>query len=311
MAAVRQAANQAVAQDPTMGNPQGTDMSSGDASAPKDLSFEGLMKNLPLSEKQLAFSNDSIENAQLQLGIAYMEGLEDYASAITTLEGFLERFGYSSLRPEALFHLYYCYNKMGLTASAAKVAAELKAKYAGTSFEKTVSNPKGSPEELAAKAAMTRQYEHVYNLFIEGSFKEALIQKQIADSLYGKNYWTPQLLYIESVYFIKDRQDDSAKAALNNIISTYPNTPMAEKAKTLIDVLSRRAQIEDYLTKLQIERPKDDSITIIDDSPIQPVVKEQPVTPPVVEEEQARIKETTTNPTAIKKTVHKNTQAGH
>ena len=34
---------------------------------------------------------------------------------------------------------------------------------------------------------------------------------------------------------------------------------MAAKAKTMIDVLGRRKQIEDYLTKLQITRPKDDS----------------------------------------------------
>lgn len=301
MTAVRQATNQPPVVDPTTGNVQ-TGVAGEPGGGGNDLSYEGLMKNLPLTEKQMAFSNDSIENAQLQLGIAYIEGLEDYASAITVLEGFLERFGYSNLRPEALFRLYYCYNKMGLTESANRVAAELKAKYPGTTFEKTVSNPKGSPEENAAKTAMTRQYEHVYNLFIEGNFEEALAQKKIADSLYGKNYWTPQLLYIQSVYYIRQRQDDSAKVALTHIVSMYPNTPMAEKAKTMIDVLGRRAQIEDYLTKLQIERPKEDSITIIDDQPVVVAAEKPAEKPPVVaEEEQARIKETTTNPTAVKK----------
>jgi tetratricopeptide (TPR) repeat protein len=301
IAAVRQAAaaNQTIVSDPNTGNPM-TGMVGSDGSA-NDLSYESLLKNLPLTERQMAVSNDSIENAQVQLGKAYIEGLEEYASAITVLEGFLEKFGYSSLRPEALYLLYYCYNKMGLTASAQRVATELKEKYAGTSFEKTVSNPRGTPEENAAKVAMTKQYEHVYNLFIEGSWQEAQDQKKIADSLYGTNYWTPQLLYIQSVYFIRQRMDDSAKLSLQNIVSMYANTPMAEKAKTLIDVLGRRAQIEEYLTKLQIERPKDDSITtVVDDQPVVVAKPDTGVAAPVVVEEQARIKETITKSSAVK-----------
>ncbi|MBO9561832.1 MAG: hypothetical protein J7621_03625 [Niastella sp.] len=302
IAAVRQAAaaNQSIVADPNTGNPM-TGVVGSDGSA-NDLSYEGLLKNLPLTDRQMAVSNDSIENAQVQLGKAYMEGLEEYTSAITVLEGFLERFGYSSLRPEALSLLYYCYNKMGLTASAQRVAAELKEKYAGTAFERMVSNPKGTPEENAAKVAMTRQYEHVYNLFIEGSWQEAQNQKKIADSLYGTNYWTPQLLYIQSVYFIRQRMDDSARLSLQNIVSMYANTPMAEKAKTLIDVLGRRAQIEEYLTKLQIERPKDDSITtVVDDQPVVVAKPDTAVAVPVVkEEEQARIKETITKSSAVK-----------
>ncbi|MDF2190254.1 hypothetical protein [Paraflavitalea sp. CAU 1676] len=301
MASVRQNGIQTNSNEPITGDPA-TGNTGADGAAPNDLSYEGLIGNLPLDDKKMAASNDSIERAQLALGIAYIEGLEEYATAISVLEGFLERFGYSSQRAEALFHLYYCYTKMGLTASAEKVAAELKLKYSGTQFEQAVTNPKGSPADNAAKAAMTRQYEHVYNLFIEGNFTEALSQKKLADSLYGTNYWTPQLLYIQSVYFIRQRLDDSAKVALTHIVNMYANTPMAEKAKTMIDVLSRRAQIEDYLTKLQIERPKDDSLTVIDDSPVQPVVVAKPAvdSAAVVKEEQARIIETTTKASTVK-----------
>jgi len=35
---------------------------------------------------------------------------------------------------------------------------------------------------------------------------------------------------------------------------------MAAKAATLLDVLSRRRQIEDYLTKLQVTRKSDDDM---------------------------------------------------
>lgn len=247
------------------------------------LSYEELLKTVPLTPAQMAASNDSIEKAEFNLGKAYLEGLEDYQSTINTLEAFLTRFPESKSRPEALFLLAYCYSKTGDAAKAAAVQSELKQKYAGTNFEKIVSNPNGISADSTAKLDMTRRYDNIYNLYIEGNFDEAQAQKKIADSMYNKNYWTPQLLYIQSVYYIKQRQDDSAKKTLTDITRLFPTSPMAAKARALIDVLSRRKQIEEYLTNLQIERPAEDStaepVAIVTPPPVkqQPAVQEPPV----------------------------------
>jgi hypothetical protein len=66
------------------------------------------------------------------------------------------------------------------------------------------------------------------------------------------------LLYIESVYFIRSRQDAQAKTVLTGITTKWPKTPIAAKAATMLDVLNRRRQIEDYLTRLQVTRAVDD-----------------------------------------------------
>lgn len=252
----------------------------GKMAATGPLSYEELLKNVPLTPAQMTASNDSIEKAQFNLGKAYLEGLEDYASAITTLEAFLARYPDSKNRPEALFLLAYCYSKTGDAVKAANVQSELKQKYSGTSFEKIVSNPNGISPDSTAKLDMTRRYDNIYNLYIEGNFDEAQAQKKVADSMYNKNYWTPQLLYIQSVYYIKQRQDDSAKKTLTDITRLFPTSPMAAKARALIDVLGRRKQIEEYLTNLQIERPAEDStaepIAIVTPPP----VKQEPVVQP-------------------------------
>ena len=68
-------------------------------------------------------------------------------------------------------------------------------------------------------------------------------------------YWTPQLLYIESVYYIKQREDSIAIDRLQNIIGLFKNTVLAQKATTMIEVLKRRNEIETYLTNLDLEKP--------------------------------------------------------
>ncbi len=222
-----------------------------------EISYDALLKKLPLTPEKLKESNDSVENAQIELGKALMEGLEDYAAAIKVFETFNERFGYSEQRPEVLTNLYYCYQKTGDTQKADAVKRELQERYAGTAAEQKITNPTSASAGNKLTADMTARYETIYSLFIEGKFPEALAEKKIADSLYANNYWTPQLLYIQSIYYIRQRQDDSAKASLQDIINLYPSSLLATKAQTMIEVLNRRKDIEEYLTNLKVEKPAD------------------------------------------------------
>jgi len=110
--------------------------------------------------------------------------------------------------------------------------------------------------------------------FIEGRFDEALAQKKTADSLYGDKYWTPSCSISNPSISFRTGQDARAKGVLNNIITKFAKTPMATKAATLLDVLNRRRQIEDYLTKLQVTRVPEDSVVI---TPTQPAPLQNPI----------------------------------
>jgi tetratricopeptide (TPR) repeat protein len=251
-----------------------TDAQAGDANKP--LSYETLLGRLPLTLEKLKISNDSIMNAQFELGKTLQDGLEDYGAAIEVYEKLLHQFPNSPLEEQTLFNLYYCYKKTGDTQKMEQIKLSMESKFSNNKLTSIIKNPQ-TADDLHKKDG-ARLYEEVYNLFIEGKFDEALNKKHAADTLYGNHYWSPQLLYIESVYHINQRDDSTAKAVLGNIISLYPGTPMAAKAQNLIEVLGRRKQIEDYLTRLQIERPKDDSAGVTDNQTLtnSPIQNNQP-----------------------------------
>jgi tetratricopeptide (TPR) repeat protein len=256
------------------------------------VSYEDLMKNLPLTPELLKISNDSIEKATFRLGKIYFESLEDYPETITTLEGLLAKYPATIHKPEALFILNYCYNKTGNIAKASETKLLLEQQYSGSEYQKMVTNPAGGTQKSRAEADMNLRYENIYISFIEGRFDQALADKKIADSLYGSNYWTPQLLYIQSVYHIKQKQDDQAKVVLQQIIKLYPTSPLSPRAQTMLDVLGRRKEIEDYLTNLKIERPGEDSAYIVNNEPAikKEIVVVAPLVPPVVPLDQAAIR---------------------
>ena len=94
-------------------------------------------------------------------------------------------------------------------------------------------------------------------------------EKQLADSLYGNSYWKSAIAIHSISLLHSETPGQSAMNVLNQIIDNYPNSPMKEKAATMIDVLGRRDSIENYLTNLKVERAKEDSqIVVFDDTKI-------------------------------------------
>ncbi|HVS95683.1 MAG TPA: hypothetical protein VHE54_04325, partial [Puia sp.] len=231
------------------------------------IDYKTLLSHLPLTPDKMQKSMDSIETAWFQLGRGYKDGIADYPYAIDAYDTLLYRFPSTNHREESLFDLYYCYKQLGDQQRADSVLALLKGKFPKSTFTARITNP-DSVEAARSRLEVgaTRQYDKVYLDFIEGRFDDALAEKKVADSLYGDKYWTAQLLYIESVYYIKTRQDQQARGILMSIENKFPKTPMAGKAAALLDVLGRRRQIEDYLTRLQVTRAKDED-TVLNAAP--------------------------------------------
>ncbi len=234
-------------------------------------SFSSLLANVPLNAETMMVSNDSIRQALLDLGLVYMNEIEDYLSAIAIYENFRVRFPNDGNSAEVLFNLYYAYKKSGNDTKAAEIKQLLVSRFPASRYASILNTGKDPMSSDEGNAAATKAYEGIYDLFIEGRFNEALAAKKLADSTYKTTFWQPQLLYIEAVYHVKQREDSAAKTILQTLISQGPTTPLAVKAQTMIDVLNRRSQIEAELASLQITRPAEDTLAIIQPLKPQPV----------------------------------------
>jgi tetratricopeptide (TPR) repeat protein len=258
-----------------------------------DYSFDGLMGGLPLTKEQLDSSNNIIAKNLFDAAQIFQNELQDYEQAIVRYEEFVKRFPNNDMLADVYLGLSFCYAKLGNTAKADLYKNLVKTNFAGSKAAKIISNP-SLLNPNAANPALTAKYEGIYNMFIEGKFEEALAAKKIADSTSGTNYWSPQLLYIESVYYIKERKDSLAISSLKNIISLYPTSALKQKATTLIEVLGRRDSIERYLTQLQVTRVEEEQVVFVDDKP---VIKT--VIPPAAKPAEVKL----TQPVVIKKVV--------
>ncbi len=247
--------------------PDAKNNKSGLTSSLVENSFDALLADIPLSAEQMDSSNNHIANAMVTLAKLFQNDLQDYDAAINTYDIYLNRFPDSLRDGEIYLGLYYCYTKLGNTEKAGYYKNLLSKDFSSSKFSKMLSDP-ASVQTDKKNPTVTARYGSIYNMFIEGNFTEAINAKKQADSLYGNNYWTPQLLYIEAMYYVKEKSDSLAIDVLNNIILLYPASPLKDKASTMIAVLKRRAEIETYLTNLQVTRNEEDKIIMSSDSSI-------------------------------------------
>jgi len=210
----------------------------------KDLTFEGLMRDVPLLQEQLYKSDSAIAKALFSNGVAFQNNLRDYTNAVANYESLINRYPLHQKVEEANFNLIYCYRQLGLTQRADSLTKALKTNYPKSLFWARLENNLNKD----VQSDTTKDYQKVYNTFIEGQFETAKQGKIDADKKYGHSYWTPQLLYIESVYYITLHMDSTAVSRLQDLADAFPTTPLAEKALRMIELLKSRHAIEDHLT---------------------------------------------------------------
>ncbi len=232
-----------------------------------EITYESLMEHLPLTMEKMDSSNFILSENLLGLAKLYKDELEDYEEAIKTYEQHLQRYPDKLADGEIYLGLYYSYTKLGNAERAAYYKNLLNNKFSGTRSWQMVNTPAALDPKTKNPAATTT-YERIYDLFLEGKFDEAQNEKKKADAQYGVNFWTPQLLYIEALYNVKQHNDSIAIVGLNTIIQNNPGSPLKDKAATMIDVLKRRKEIEAYLTNLQVTRAESDNVLIADDKPV-------------------------------------------
>ncbi|NDC77886.1 MAG: hypothetical protein EBZ67_08450 [Chitinophagia bacterium] len=253
---------------------------------PQDLSFEGLMEGLPLTDSLRNLAHQTIQTSLMKLAVTFREDLDMCQESVVHLSSLLDRYPQTMLMDTVLFNLCTCLRQTGDMTRFEFYRRELSSRFGRSPFLAMLENPVGVREaQSAERREADAQYDRVATLMVQGNFEEAMELKRIADSGYGRKYWTSQLQYLEALYLIRERRDSLALLSLKGIRDREPGSPLALRAAELEKVLARRAEIEEYLTRLDIKRYPDDSLIL---PPVEPVVRS--AAPPVKDTAAANIK---------------------
>ncbi|MFM7645622.1 MAG: tetratricopeptide repeat protein [Sphingomonadales bacterium] len=207
-----------------------------------EIDAESIYDQLPLSEEQLRRSRDSISLALFHAGKILIQDMEDCSRGVALLERLLHSDSSFTPKQELYFNLFRCYQKAGDSQKAKQMQDLLQQQFPTDPLTLALFDQQPAARDNTKKGDSV--YQRIYELFLQENYQQALTQKKMADSAYGATYWSPQLLYIESIYYVQQRQDSTAIRILSLIRSQYPNHPLVPRATALIEALSNRANLE-------------------------------------------------------------------
>jgi hypothetical protein len=239
-----------------------------------ELTEDGLKQNIPLTSEALAASNERKYAAFKKLGSIYKNKLGACNESVVWNERLIAENPTNPDLEQILFDLAFCFKENGNEPKSSFYASQLSKNFATSRFNLFLKNPEAAVKAEKDKSSQTtKAYENIYDLFLSGKFDNAISAKKMADSIFGENLWTPQLLYIEALYYIKKKDDSLAIATLNKIPALYPSSPLAGKAGIIADVLNRRSEIENELSSATIVRSTEEIIEKVNDRQVSaPVV---------------------------------------
>lgn len=216
----------------------------------EEITLEDLEANIPISDEAKSRAVSTKEAAKLNISNTLIFAINEPTYAIPLLDSIVANSKLEEHVNKALELLYHAYRKLDDVNNAQRIKNDL------IRFTKIDPDTKTS-KELNQKKAVEDEYKNMYQLLIEGKFDEAIEKRKTIPLADSTSIWAPKLLFLEAIYHIRQQKDSLAIAALQLISKNYSTSEIAGNVATWIDVLQRRKEIEQYLSKLEIQKSEE------------------------------------------------------
>lgn len=200
-----------------------------------------ILADVPNSEAAKDASNKIIETALLSLGRQYREKLEKPARAAEALEEMMRRFPQSDNTAEALYLLGLAYDEMGETAKARAARERLKKEFPDSKYAKSLLDPAFLDAAKNAEKKLITYYDATYDLFESGDAKGAKQRLDQVPTEFGEdNSLQSRFALLNSMVVGKLDGKEPYVAELKKVVSKYPKSEEATRAKEILRLLGER-----------------------------------------------------------------------
>lgn len=196
------------------------------------------MVNIPKTEEDIKRSDTLIIYAYSKLGFLYLEELGDTVNALETYLEFQERYPENQYRLESWYALYKIYNEKGDLDKAQHYKNLIIENYPDSDYAKVILDPDFYIKQAQEKNQTASQYEKVYKAFEREQFYRVITLSDNAIEQYPEDTaYIPKFKYLRAISLGKVDVPDTLYAALDDLIVSYPNSPIIPMAQATLRML--------------------------------------------------------------------------
>lgn len=216
------------------------------------------MRNIPTTPEQLNTSNQRIATAHYNMSMTFKDRLNDYESAVSSLEKLVDRFPQSDRKLHAYYYLYTLYRELGDTAKANMFRNRLVAEFPDSDFANIIGDPNYLEKILARYQFANRLYEQTYRAFNMGQYELVISNSEQADTLDIPKQLKSQFSYVRALATGKLGKRSEFRKQLENIVSSYDGLPVHQPASNLLASLEIPGTLPIEFEEEPADEPADD-----------------------------------------------------
>ncbi|MDX1910403.1 MAG: tetratricopeptide repeat protein [Saprospiraceae bacterium] len=233
--------------------------------AASDAELKDIFANLPKSEDELSVIHLATYEAMYQLGTLFRDRLQNNVRCTGTLEEMQGRYPDTArYEKETWYYCYLAFTDLSNRERAQYYLDKLVEKYPKSAYARTLTDPNFLNATKERERELNKYYEETYALFQKGGYKDAYDRCQEAPKKYGsQNPLVAKFALLSALCMGNLNGNEAYCTALGEVISRYPSSPEATRAKEIARLLSCKGFEVDE--KKKPETPIDDAFTLEDD----------------------------------------------
>lgn len=203
------------------------------------MSREFYLVNIPKTDSAVTASLKRMEIAEYNMGIIYKTDLKDFEKAAAAFKDLIVRFPSSEYLLSAYFNLYSMARDQNNQAMADYYKNIIAGQFPQSMYAKVLTNP-GYLQELEQEDIRIRQYySETYDLYKSGKYPEVTERVKYARENFKDNPLIPRFGYLNLLASGKTSDQKIFRENLQDWITQYPGTDMADDAQNLIDYMDK------------------------------------------------------------------------
>lgn len=229
-----------------------------DLQNPRRYELDYYIEQIPTKTAELNRLKVERDTAELALGIGYFDLFANSKMANKTLEHLISTPPKDQLtEAQALYQLYRINLKVEDLAKTEEYKNLILTKYPNSIYAGYILNPEVDFTTPTTKEAMAL-YEATYQLYKEEKYAEVKKNMNLALDKYPTEIIIAKFALVNALAIGKTEGKENFISALELVIIAYPNTPEADKAQEILDVLSgkKKEKNQEDLTKKEEEKAK-------------------------------------------------------
>jgi len=198
---------------------------------------EYYLQHIPLTEEDIAASNDIWTDGLFNMGVIYKDKLEDYSLSIETFNDLDTRFPDNEFKLDYYYQLYLIYLKMDDTNMAEYYKSKIRAEFQESALAIAMSDPDYEYNMRMLSVVQDSIYQETYEYYTTGNPYAVRRNYEHVTQKYPQTTLMPKFMFLDALSYVQTYEPEMFQDKLKELLEKYPDADVSVLAGDMMKSL--------------------------------------------------------------------------